>query len=252
VVHASAAIGFDRAAADYERGRPGYPPAAIELLVDRLGLGAGSRIVDLAAGTGKLTRALSGLGAQLVAVEPVAGMRAQLRAAVPGVEVIEGTAEHLPLAGESVDAVLVAQAFHWFDVEAAAAEIARVLVPGGGLGVIRNAWDRSVAWVGELQSVIDERRAEEPSRIDGWRERLEQTERFSPLSEHVTGHVVDGDRDSLLAHVSSISFVATLPPAERARLLSGVSEILDRHGVGAPETSLAIPYQTHVMWARRA
>lgn len=248
-VHPAAAIGFGSAAADYERGRPGYPPAAIELLAEQLGLWPGSRIVDLAAGTGKLTRALGGRGWKLVAVEPVSEMRAQLRTAVPGVKVLDGTAERLPLRDGRVDAVFVAQAFHWFDVEAAAAEITRVLVPGGGLGVIRNAWDRSAAWVRDLQSLIDERRAR-PSRIDGWRERLEQTGRFSALHEKVIRHAVKSDRDALLARVSSISFIATLAPDERGQLLIEVSKILDRHVVGAPGTALVTPYKTHVVWAR--
>ena len=254
-VHPSAAIGFGRAAADYERGRPGYPPAAIELLAEQLGLWGGRgpiRIVDLAAGTGKLTRALGGRGWRVVAVEPVPGMRAQLRKAVPGVEVLDGTAERLPFRDGSVDAVLVAQAFHWFDVEAAAAEITRVLVPGGGLGVIRNAWDRSVAWVDDMQSLIARRRTEEPSQGSSrWQERLEQTGRFSALREDVMRHIVESDRDALLARVSSLSFIALLPPAERAQLLIEVAELLDRYGVAAPGTTLATPYQTHVVWARR-
>jgi SAM-dependent methyltransferase len=251
-VHRSAAIGFGRAAADYERGRPGYPAAAIDLLADHLGLWPGSRIVDLAAGTGKLTRALVGRGWKLIAVEPVPGMRDQLRNAVPGVEVIEGTAEHLAFGDQSIDAVLVAQAFHWFDVEVAAAEIARVLVPGGGLGVIRNAWDLSVGWVDDIQSLVNERRTEEPSQgTSGWRERLEATGRFSPLSEDVIPHVVESDRDALLARISSISFVAMLPPDDRAQLLIDASELLDRHGVGAPGQILVTPYRTHVVWARR-
>jgi ubiquinone/menaquinone biosynthesis C-methylase UbiE len=250
-VHPAAAIGFGRAAADYEHGRPGYPPVAIDLLAEQLGLWPGSRIVDLAAGTGKLTRALLGRGWRVVAVEPVPGMRAQLRKAVPGVEVVEGTAEYLPLRDGSVDAVLVGQAFHWFDVEAAAAEIARVLVAGGGLGVIRNAWDRSVAWVDDLQSLIARRRAEEPSQGNSrWQERLAQTGRFSTLKENVIRHVVASDRDALLARVSSISFIAMLQPDDRAQLLIGVAEILDRHGVGAPGAALATPYETHVVWAR--
>ena len=251
-VHPSAAIGFGRAAADYERGRPGYPIAAIDLLADHLGLWPGSRIVDLAAGTGKLTRALVGRGWKLIAVEPVPGMRDQLRTAVPGVEVIEGTAEHLPFGDQSIDAVLVAQAFHWFDVEVAAAEIARVLVPGGGLGVIRNAWDLSVGWVDDIQSLVAQRRTAEPSQgTTRWRERLEATGRFSPLSEDVIPHVVESDRDALLARMSSISFVAMLPPNDRAQLLIDASELLDRHGVGAPGQTLVTPYQTHVVWARR-
>jgi ubiquinone/menaquinone biosynthesis C-methylase UbiE len=252
-IHRAAAIGFGRAAADYERGRPGYPSAAIDLLADELGIWPGSRVIDLAAGTGKLTRALVGRGWRLVAVEPVPGMRAQLSAAVPGVKVIEGTAEHLPLRKASVDTVLVAQAFHWFDVEAAAAEIARVLVPRGGLGVIRNVWDRSVGWVDEIQSLIADRRADEPSQTTSrWRQRLNQTRRFTPLADRVVSHVVRSDRAALLARVTSISFVAMLAPAEREQLLSDVSAILDRRRVGISGASLATPYETHVSWARRA
>jgi SAM-dependent methyltransferase len=249
-VHPSAAIGFGRAAADYERGRPGYPPAAIDLLAEQLGLWPRSRIVDVAAGTGKLTRALTGRGWRVLAVEPVPGMRDQLRMAVPGVEVLDGTAEHLPFRDGSVDAVLVAQAFHWFDVEAAASEIARVLVPGGGLGVIRNAWDRSVAWVDDLLTLIARRRTEEPSQGAGWQERLAQTRRFSAPSERVIRHVVASDRNALLARVSSISFVAMLSSAERAELLVEVTQLLDRHAVGAPGSPLSTPHQTHVVWAR--
>lgn len=249
-VDPSAAIGFGRAAADYERGRPGYPPAAIDLLTEELGLWPRSRIVDVGAGTGKLTRALTDRGWRLVAVEPVPGMRDQLRTAVPGVKVLDGTAEQLPFRDGSVDAVLVGQAFHWFDVEAAAAEIARVLVPRGGLGVIRNAWDRSVAWLGEMQALIDERRPR-PSRIDSWRERLEQTGRFSALSGEVIKHIVEIDRDALLARVCSISFIAMLPADERAQLLIEVTRLLDRHGVGAPRTPLVTSHQTHVLWTRR-
>ena len=249
-VDPSAAIGFGRAAADYERGRPGYPPAAIDVLTEQLGLWPRSRIVDVGAGTGKLTRALTGRGWRVVAVEPVPGMRDQLRTAVPGVKVLDGTAEQLPFRDGSVDAVLVGQAFHWFDVEAAAAEIARVLVPRGGLGVIRNAWDRSVAWVGEMQALIDERRPR-PSRIDSWRERLEQTGCFSALREEVIEHIVEIDRDALLARVCSISFIAMLPADERAQLLIDVTRLLDRHGVGAPRTPLVTWHHTHVLWTRR-
>ena len=148
-----AARGFQRGAADYERGRPGYPEAAIALLARRAGPRPGRVAVDLAAGTGKLTRALLALGADLVAIEPVAGMREQLQRAVPGVTVLDGTAERMPLDDASVNAVFVAQAFHWFDVPAAAAEIHRVLAPGGGLGVVRNEWDESVDWIVEMRAL---------------------------------------------------------------------------------------------------
>ena len=125
----SSAVGFDRAGADYERGRPGYPPDAVELLTRELEIGAGRRVVDLAAGTGKLTRALAPYHASIVAVEPVAGMREQLVGAVPGIEVLDGTAERIPLQDASIDTVLVAQAFHWFDAPRAAVEIHRIPAP---------------------------------------------------------------------------------------------------------------------------
>ncbi|HEY5316409.1 MAG TPA: methyltransferase domain-containing protein, partial [Solirubrobacteraceae bacterium] len=170
-IHENAALGFDRAAEEYERGRPEYPAAAVDLLASELGFGAGSTIVDLAAGTGKLTRALIATGAHVVAVEPVAGMRRQLVAAVPAAEVLEGTAEAMPLAPGSADAVLVAQAFHWFDAAKAAREIHRVLRPDGGLGAIWNIWDDSVEWVARMQQLVGAHLGDTPQRsTSGWRE----------------------------------------------------------------------------------
>src|SRR4051812_40459047 len=130
----TAAIGFALSAQAYEEGRPGYPPAALEPLK----LGAGMTVLDLAAGTGKLTRALAASEATVIAVEPVAEMRAALPESVTA---LDGTAETIPLEAGSVDLVTVAQAFHWFDGPAALAEIHRVLVPGGRLAVL---WNRRV------------------------------------------------------------------------------------------------------------
>ena len=127
--------GYARSAAAYERGRPGYPPAAVDFLAARLRLGPGRTVVDLAAGTGKLTRPLLATGAQVVAVEPVAEMRAALPA---GARAVDGTAEAMPLSAGSADAVAVAQAFHWFDGDAALAEIHRVLRPGCSLALVWN------------------------------------------------------------------------------------------------------------------
>jgi ubiquinone/menaquinone biosynthesis C-methylase UbiE len=129
-VHAAAARGFARSADAYERARPDYPAEAIAWLAERVGLGPGRTVVDLAAGTGKLTRPLADNGARVIAVEPVAEMRAALPASV---EALDGTAESIPLDDGSVDLVTVAQAFHWFDGDAALAEIARVLRPEGRL-----------------------------------------------------------------------------------------------------------------------
>jgi SAM-dependent methyltransferase len=247
----AAAIGFDRGAADYERGRPGYPPAAISLLAKELGIGPGRRVVDLAAGTGKLTRALVDLGADVVAVEPVAGMREQLRRAVPGVEPVDGTAERLPLPDAGVDAVVVAQAFHWFDVPAAAAEIQRVLAPGGGLGIIRNEWDKSVAWVAAMYDLIREHAGDPPHRHPpGWRAALDATGRFAPLTEQVLPNPVEVDVETLAARVASLSYIAMLPAAERERLLDAVRRLVAERGVAGTDGLIQTPYRTHVLYAR--
>ncbi len=251
-IHRDAAIGFERGAADYERGRPGYPEAAISLLTRELHIEPGRRIVDLAAGTGKLTRSLTGLGADLVAVEPVAGMRAQLRQAVPGVTVLNGTAEQIPLDHSSVDAVLVAQAFHWFDVPAAAREIHRVLVTGGGLAVIRNEWDRSVGWVDELQRLVREQPGRSPRDPSGaWHQQLVATGLLTELVEEVVPNLARADLDTLVARVASLSFIAALPAAERERMLDDVRGLVESAGIVGPDGCLDTPYLTHVLWGRR-
>ena len=129
-IHEQAAKGFGAQADAYERGRPEHSGESVDLLARELGFGPGSRVVDLGAGTGKLTRQLVATGAEVAAVEPIAEMRAHLEKALPQVETIDGTAEDLPLENHSVDAVLVAQAFHWFDALRAMSEIRRALRPG--------------------------------------------------------------------------------------------------------------------------
>jgi ubiquinone/menaquinone biosynthesis C-methylase UbiE len=242
-IHRNAAVGFDRAAEEYERGRPGYPTAAIDLLAAELRLRPGSTAVDLAAGTGKLTRGLIRTGAQVIAVEPVPGMRAQLARAVPAAEVLAGTAEAIPLADDSADAVLVAQAFHWFDTPAAAREIHRVLRPGGGLGVIWNVWDESVGWVARMQELVGAYRGNTPQRgTSAWREQLLATELFTPFSDRTFANVVQAGIDVLLARTASISFIATLPETERVEVLDGVRAVVGDQG------ELEMPYVTHVTW----
>jgi SAM-dependent methyltransferase len=247
-----AALGFDRGAADYERGRPGYPEAAIALLGRELGIGPGRVVMDLAAGTGKLTRALVGLGATVVAVEPVAGMREQLLRTVPQAQVLKGTAEHLPVADSSVHAVLVAQAFHWFDIPAAAAEIHRALVPDGGLAVMRNEWDESAAWVVELRALIAEHAGEPPHRHGRrWLAALEETGLFTPLEEEEFAHPVRVDLDGLRARVASLSYVALMDGDARARLLDAAADLARKRGLVSADGHVITPYRTHVLWCRR-
>ena len=154
-IHESAAKGFAAGADAYERGRPEYSTEAIAKLVEELRIGPGTRVLDLAAGTGKLTRALLPSGAEIVAVEPIPEMRAKLEASAPGVEAIEGTAERIPLPNHSVDAVVIGQAFHWFDGVRATSEIRRVLKPGGAVGLIWQSRDPKLDWILRLNEIID-------------------------------------------------------------------------------------------------
>src|SRR5918912_750908 len=133
--------GFGSGAEEYERHRPGWPPEAIERALAELGIAPGATVVDLAAGTGKLTRELVPRVARVVAVEPSADMLGRLEVVVPEAEAVAGTADAIPLADASADGVLVAEAFHWFATPAAVAEIARVLRPGGGLALLWNLYD---------------------------------------------------------------------------------------------------------------
>src|SRR4051794_18524522 len=130
-LHEIAATGFGKEAATYRRSRPSYPADAVRWIVDGLGLAPGIRCVDVAAGTGILTTLLAPTGCTLLAIEPVEGMRAELRALLPQVPCASGIAEALPIASASVDGVTIAQAFHWFDAERALVELRRVLRIGG-------------------------------------------------------------------------------------------------------------------------
>lgn len=254
-VHRSAAVGFERAGEDYERGRPGYPPAAVNRLADALDLRPGRVALDLAAGTGKLTRALAGTGVELIAVEPVTGMRRQLTASMPSVRALEGTAEAIPLADASVDAVLVAQAFHWFDTAAAAAEIHRVLRPDGGLGIIWNSWDESIGWVARVQAILHEHVHDAPQqRSSVWAADLAAAGLFGPLQRAQFANLVVGDADVLQARVASVSYISALEPGPREQVLRSVDEVLASDPTLAARIAAGddfeMPYTTTITWCR--
>jgi SAM-dependent methyltransferase len=230
------ALSFGPVAARYERGRPPYPADAVDWLLPP----AARRVLDLGAGTGKLTRQLIARGLDVTAVDPSEGMLAELRRVLPGVPALLGSAERLPLPDGSVDAVLVAQAWHWVDAGRAVPEIARVLSPGGRLGLIWNVRDEREDWVRRLGQIIGAREPDREATVGP---------PFGPveLGEfHWTHHL---GRDQLLDLVASRSYVILLPSDERAALLAQVRQLMATHPALVGRTEFALPYLTRCLRA---
>lgn len=217
-VHHDAAVGFGRAAAVYERSRPGYPDATIDWLRDRTAMASGRLVIDLAAGTGKLTRRLRDTGATVVAVEPVAAMLRMLSKVTDGrVAAVAGTAHALPLATGCADVVTVGQGFHWFADEPALAEMTRVLRPHGTLALLWNRRPSDDPLQGALEDIVGPLRGDTPSVASGqWRSAIDRSRVVIATASHVADHEIAIDIDRLVERVVSTSFVAALPERERA------------------------------------
>jgi SAM-dependent methyltransferase len=231
---AERARSFGAAADVYERSRPGYPDDAVDWLVP-----ADARtVLDLGAGTGKLTRALVARGLEVVAVEPLAEMRESLEAALPEVQALAGTAEEIPLPDASVDAITVAQAWHWVDPRRATAEAARVLRPGGTLGLIWNRRDERVDWVARLSEVMGSGDAE-VIELEG----IEIGPPFGPNERFVTEWERPMDVDLLVEMAASRSYVITATSRRRREILDGIRRLVetDPH-LG---TEFDFPYRTY-------
>jgi SAM-dependent methyltransferase len=251
-VHRAAAEGFQNAADAYERGRPGYPRSAVDHLLAVLALRTSDVVVDVGAGTGKLTRELVRTRAHVVAVEPVSAMRSVLAAAAPAAEIVDGTAEDLPLADSSVDAIAVAQAFHWFDGDAALEEFARVLRPGGALALVWNVRDEAVPWCARLTRLLDARAGDAPRYRDGrWRAAFERATTFEPLALRSFPHVQPLSRAAFLDRIGSISFVAAADPAERETIFAEVDDLLRTDPDLSGIAQIPFPYRTDVLTTRR-
>jgi ubiquinone/menaquinone biosynthesis C-methylase UbiE len=235
------ATSFGAVADVYELGRPSYPEAALEWVLDPA---PGRRVVDLGAGTGKLTHSLVDMGCEVTAIEPLAGMRAQLEALLPAVTVLEGSAESMPVADGSADAIFVAQAFHWFEPVPALDEMARVLAPGGVVGLLWNSRDDAVPWVAELSRILvlptdtvskwdwaGARPASEHPLFDGYEER-----RF-PNPEIYTP-------ERLVQWAQSSSVVTTLPPEEQVPILDQIAELTRTHPALRGKDTFPLPMVT--------
>ena len=226
-------LSFGAETAAYERGRPSYPPEAIDWL-----LPAGARdVLDLGAGTGKLTARLVERVLNVVAVDPIAEMLEVLRSALPGTPALLGTAEEIPLPDNSVDAVLVAQAWHWVDPERAIPEVARVLRPGGRLGLVWNTRDERLGWVKDLGRIIGPEHDPFSQQVslpapftDSERHQVEWTNYLTPQA------VVD--------LVASRSYCITSPERVRSQVLDEVRELLATHPALAQAAGVALPYVT--------
>ncbi len=231
------------AAADrYERGRPDYPAAAIDAIAARCGLRPGRTVLDLGAGTGKLTRLLVPTGAAVLAVVPVPEMRAELERRVRGVAVLGGTAERIPLADRYVDTVAVGQAFHWFDAAAALREIHRVLKPGGGIVLIWNARDERDPLQAALSDIIDPLEGDTPRRKQrDWKTLLGDSGLFERTERLLFEHVQLLDEQGIVDRVTSLSFIAAAVPGVRAGVEARVRAL-----VADAATPIRLPYMTEL------
>jgi ubiquinone/menaquinone biosynthesis C-methylase UbiE len=232
------AVGFEGVADAYERGRPEYAPAVAGAIAAELALAAGDPVLDLAAGTGKLTRALLAQKLDVLAVEPQAQLRELLAARVGSERVLDGLAEAIPLPAESVAAVTVAEAFHWFDHERALAEIRRVLRPHGGLAILSSPPDwTGASWAHEVGTLMAELRPEHPQ-FDGppWQQAVRTAGCWSAVREFRLTYLQPAVPERVLDYVASVSWVAALPQDQRAELLENVEAIL-----AAGETPAELP-----------
>jgi SAM-dependent methyltransferase len=242
-------LSFGAQAATYARFRPTYPIAAIRWVVSAAQVDV-RRVLDVGAGTGALTAVLAGAGWDVTALEPDPGMRHQLGAALPTVSLLAGSAESLPLADRSMDAVLAAQAWHWFDPARAVPELERVLVPGGVLGLLWNVRDDSVPWVSALSGIIggeDTLRAarreqgvaaalRQPDSLDA----LEHGRRLTAPERELFPHTVSHTVDSLIGLVSTYSYVRLSP--RRDEVLEAVRHLVTTHPDLAGRNNFELPY----------
>jgi len=245
-VHRSAAIGFDKAADVYERARPGYPKEAIDYVVEQLGDGP---IVDLAAGTGKFTRELIARGLDVIAVEPVEGMRRTFEGVLPDVPLLAGTAESLPFDDQSVGAITAAQAAHWFDAARAVKEFHRVLRARGRIALIWNVRDESFDWVARVTEIIDpyERMHGTPRyKHRAWQPPFDESPLITPVGRMKFTYAQPMTIKGFLDRFNSCSFIAVLDDESKAEVIGKLRDLVETHPDLAGKTDFEQPYVTEV------
>jgi SAM-dependent methyltransferase len=245
--HSQRARSFGGVADVYREARPGYPAAAVEWALEHA---PGRDVLDLAAGTGKLTEAIAATGAHVTAVEPLEEMRRELARTVPAATRLPGSAEQIPLADGAVDAVLVGQAFHWFDQPRALDEMARVLRPGGVVGLICNLRDESEEWAQRMTELLNSADVVS-SGVEREAEVLASHDRFGSVEHGTWPNPVVFDRDRLRAWARSTSIIATMEPEQAEATVGRLADLADSHPQLRGRETFEMPYVTFVLRARR-
>jgi ubiquinone/menaquinone biosynthesis C-methylase UbiE len=261
IINEVAAAGFDSSADLYDRVRPEYPQRPIDYLLEVLNANSNANILELGAGTGKFTKILMASNLNVTAVEPVAGMREKLKSILPPdsfprLKVLQGSAESIPVVDKSIDLVIVAQAFHWFDGPLALSEIHRVLRSGGRFGLIWNIRDESVNWISELTKILQPYESGVPRyQSMNWKKAFYKTGLFSELKYRKFDHNQVSTLMEFIDRIESTSFISALSESKKLAVLNLVREYLEslpeiRRGEDNSD-SIVVPYLTEVYWTKK-
>lgn len=246
VIEKAAAAAFGDSASDYDRFRPGPPESALDLLLPRNPI----HVVDLAAGTGLLTRMLLDLSHEVTAVEPDVRMRMVLAERCPEARVLPGTGEDIPLTDLSVDALVVSSAWHWLDPARAGPEIARVLVPGGRFGVVWTRRDDDVPWVAELDAFVRGLVPDVALREPSYRVDLPDGAPFTDLQTSIVRGAVERSARELVGLYTTYGFFIRLPRVEQTRVRARLEEHITGHSMFSENSRVELPLRS-VCWSAR-
>jgi len=243
-VHTMAAKGFELQVDVYDKNRPSYPKESVQSLIQQFGINKQSTVLDLAAGTGKMTQLLEPFVGKLIAVEPAENMRKKLKENTTTAEILEGTAESIPLSNESVDVVVVAQAFHWFCNRKALQEIHRVLKKDGGLALIWNLEDNNTDWVAEVRNLVEQFEDNAPQFRHGtWNKIFEETlDLFSSKDHQKFSYSLDCTSEMIWLRILSKSYISVLQQTQQEQLKQKLTEILLRHFPQLKNSENTVPY----------
>jgi SAM-dependent methyltransferase len=251
-VHKAAQAGFSTEAKTYTQGRPDFPGEIQTWFRDALNINPGSTVIDLGAGTGKLTRLLNSTGADVIAVEPVEAMRVEFAKHLPSTRMVDAMAESIPVEDGTAQALICAHAFHWFANETALSEIHRVLTPGGRLGLVWNVRDESVDWVAAITEIITPYEGDTPRFHTGKWRRPFNNGRFSEPELTCFNYTHTGSAKSvILDRFLSVSFIAALPAEEKDRVAEQLMNLIQTHPALRGRETIEFPYQTHAYSCRR-